>query len=129
MNENYERTFGRFHNGLPTLIESGEMPNTHGASGMVIKVQLPTIVVLGPDQVEQTLLTNDHTLVKHFRSDASLTDIHENDFIVAVGSPNDHAQIETRFIRILPPPPAGILHSPLQSTTTPLTTSPHNNSI
>lgn len=79
-------------------------PSSHGAIGKIIKVDLPTFIMEGPDKTEQVVLTTDTTIVRRFRDVIKPSDLKPDDYVVVIGSPNDKSQIEARFIRLVPAP-------------------------
>lgn len=107
MGDNYYRAFegprpgGMKKGGMPF----GDLPSGHGAVGEIIKVNLPTLIVSTPDNLEKTILLKDDTLIRHFRGEASSTDFKSGDMIIVVGEPNQDSVIEAKLIRILPPAP------------------------
>jgi len=104
--DNYYRAFeGSRHGGRPMDFFGDNLPGGHGAIGKIVGVNLPTFVVIGPDNVEKVVLIKDETLVKRFRETASSTDLRVDDFVVVLGSPNEAGQVEAKFVRIMPPPP------------------------
>ncbi|MEK7463906.1 MAG: hypothetical protein AAB610_02160 [Patescibacteria group bacterium] len=83
-----------------------EFSGGHGAIGKIIKINLPTLVVLGPDNIEKIILTNDSTEVRQFRDASSLDKLSIDQHIAVLGAPNDDGQVVAKFIRIIPAPPA-----------------------
>jgi hypothetical protein len=106
MGENYYRAFeGSERHGKPTFGLGGRsLPDAHGAVGKIIKAELPTLVVLGPDNVEKTILVSNDTLVRRFRDTASTSALTAGEHVVVIGSPNENAEIAASLIRIIPPP-------------------------
>ncbi len=104
--DNYYETFG------PHKIshEFGFIPdrdlNSHGISGKIMSINLPTIVVYDGDDVERVVKINPDTLIKRQQSILTVTDLKVGDFVVTIGAPNDSSQIEAKFIRLMPTPPA-----------------------
>ena len=99
--DNYERNFGK----MPMPPFSGDnFPNAHGATGKIIKIQLPTIIVQDQDNTEKVISTKDDTKIQKMRDEILSSDLKIDDFIVVIGSPNDAGQIEAKFIRIMPAP-------------------------
>ncbi|MCX6712101.1 MAG: hypothetical protein NT041_00225, partial [Candidatus Vogelbacteria bacterium] len=75
----------------------------HGAAGKIIKINLPTMVVLGSDNLEKVIKVDDGTLVRSFRDTIKVSDLKVGDAIVAIGGDdNDDSQIEVKLIRLLP---------------------------
>ncbi|MFA5022754.1 MAG: hypothetical protein WC385_02610 [Candidatus Paceibacterota bacterium] len=109
MGDNYYRAFegpGRDSKMGPRGFWADNLPNGHGAVGKIIKINLPTIIVVGPDDVEKVIKIDDDTIIRRFRDTIKGGDLKVGDFIVAVGSDdNDDSQIEVKLIRLLPPPP------------------------
>ncbi len=111
--ENYYRAFG------PSRDQAGgffreDIAGGHGASGKIVKINLPTFVVSGPDNTEKVILITDDTLVRRLRDQISATDIKVDDFAVVLGAPNAQGQIVAKLIRLLPSPSP----SPKTATTT-----------
>lgn len=108
--DNYHRTFGSPEGRGMGMMDRGEFPGfppgeftpAYGVTGTIIKVSLPTVIVAGTDKVEKIVVVNEKTMLRHFREDVKASDLKAGDTIVVIGSPNDSAQIEAKFIRILP---------------------------
>lgn len=115
--ENYERNFGMMdRDGIPGGVRMmGELPNTHGAVGKVIKIELPTIIVIGVENIEKSILITDDTIIQKGRSVMTTADMHVDDQIVVIGSPNEQGQIQAKFIRIMPATPTTPLPSSIQA--------------
>jgi len=107
MGDNYYRAFGEGGRGRPMGWGQlpDELPGAHGAAGRIIKVDLPTFLLEGPDRIEKTVLIKDDTVIRRFRDTLAPADLKADDYAVVIGSPNDQAQIEAKFIRLMPPPP------------------------
>ena len=105
--DNFYRTFGegRGQMGDKTMIFRDEFSGGHGALGKIVKINLPTLVVLGPENIEKVILTDDKTEVRQFRDASSLDKLTIDQHIAVLGAPNDEGQIVAKFIRIIPPPP------------------------
>lgn len=110
MGDNYYRAFdGDEVNGykLPfgmSHLRGGAFPGSHGAIGQVIKIDLPTLIIEDPKNVEKEVLVSTSTLIKKFRHIIKKEDIKADDFVTVIGSPNDKSQIEAKFIRVIPAP-------------------------
>jgi len=101
--DNYERNFGM--SPMPPFgANEDTFPNDHGAMGKIIKVELPTVIVQGQDQIEKVVLIKNDTKIQKARDNITSADLKVDDFIVVIGSPNDQGQIEAKFIRIMPSP-------------------------
>lgn len=109
-NNNYTDNFGPSRRG-PFMMEGGfgnskDLPNSHGAIGRIIKIELPTVIVLDDkDKVEKVILIDDNTEIRRMRDRVSKEDLRVDNFIVVIGAPNAQGQIEAKLIRLLPAPP------------------------
>ncbi len=107
--DNYRKTFGDRPRGefggmitMRGFPPQDEFSNAHGAIGKIIKIELPTIVVIGTDNVEKVVLIKEDTLIRQFRDEIKATNLKINDEIVVIGSPNTSSQIEAKLIRLMP---------------------------
>lgn len=106
---NYAMNFGSPHMGPKMMGEKfgdlGSLPNSGGAIGKIIKIELPTIVVLDKkDNTEKIVLINEKTQIRKVREDINKENLTIDDDVVIMGAPNSSGQIEARLIRILPAP-------------------------
>ena len=104
--EHYGENFGMGHMkgqimGDPTGINT---PISHGAIGKILDIQLPTLVVQDKDGTEKVILVNDDTGIEKVRNFIKVSDLKVGDFLVVIGSPNSQAQIQAKFIRVIPSP-------------------------
>jgi hypothetical protein len=81
-----------------------ELSGGHGAVGKIIKIDLPNLVVLGPDNIEKIIITSTTTDIREFRAEKSIGDLNVDKFITVLGTPDEQGQIIAKFIRILPAP-------------------------
>jgi|SRR3989338_358860 len=102
--DNYYRAFD--HRGSKAFRESfpGKFMDVNGAAGTIVSIDLPTFVVVGPDEVEKVILIGDKTRIRHFDQEVEPSNLKVDDFTVILGSPNESSQIEAKLIRVLPPP-------------------------
>ena len=100
--DNYERNFGM----MPGRSGFGKdnFPNTHGATGKIIKIELPTIIVQDKDNTEKIILIKDDTKIQKMMKDINMNELAVDDFIIVIGSPNDKGQIEAKLLRVMPAP-------------------------
>jgi hypothetical protein len=82
----------------------GDFANSHGATGKIISIKLPAIVVADIDGTEKTITISTSTDIRKFRDTIKATDLKINDFITAIGDPDDNAEVEAKLIRIMPDP-------------------------
>jgi hypothetical protein len=106
--ENYERNFGMRPD--RPMFGRDNFPNAHGATGKIIKVELPTIIVQDSNNLEKVILIKDDTKIQEMMTNIKAADLSVDDFVVVIGSPNDQGQVEAKFIRVMPagmpvPPP------------------------
>src|SRR4051812_28684262 len=52
-------------NGNAFFVNRGQM---HGATGRIVSVDLPSFTVVGPDNVEKTVMVNGSTMITRFRA-------------------------------------------------------------
>lgn len=103
--DNYYRAFGdRGPRPFQVPVRGGFI-EAHGAVGKVVSVNLPTFIVMGPDNVEKVILIMDDSIVRRSDTEILPSDIKVDDFTVVLGTPNDNSQVEAKLIRILPFPP------------------------
>lgn len=116
LGENYNRDIeGRGDNEsmLPDFNSlNNNLPNANGASGYIVKISLPNIIVADKDGVEKTVSVTNNTIFREFRNDITSSDLKSGDYVIVIGSPDSNGSIEANLIRILPPPNSS-------STTTP----------
>jgi hypothetical protein len=107
--DNYSMNFGMPRMG-PRMMDMdfgnfGKLPNAHGAIGKIVKLELPSIVVLDEkDNTEKPVLVNEKTEIRKVRTSINSSDLKIDDHVVIMGAPNSSGQIEARLIRILPVP-------------------------
>lgn len=103
--DNFYRTFGE-RGGM--MMNGGmfrdEFSGGHGAVGKIVKVELPTLVVLGSDNIEKVIVTDSKTEVREGRKDSSVNKLTSDQYITVLGTPNDQGQITAKLIRIMPGP-------------------------
>jgi hypothetical protein len=87
----------------------GDFIDANGVFGQIIKIDGPTILIKGDDNVEKIIIVKDDTIIQRLRDTLKINDLKIDDFIVVIGQPNDSGQIEAKFIRLLPPPPEASL--------------------
>lgn len=104
--DNFYKAYGnrdnRMMGGMGMLKD--ELSGGHGAIGKIVKIELPNLVVLGPDNIEKIIITSTTTSVREARNEKSIGDLSLDNFITVLGTPNEQGQIVAKFIRILPAP-------------------------
>ncbi|MFA5936612.1 MAG: hypothetical protein WC822_01900 [Candidatus Paceibacterota bacterium] len=101
--ENYERNFGMRPG--RQMFGQDNFPNSHGAIGKIIKIELPTIITQDiKDNTEKIILIKDDTQIQKIKENITASDLKIDDSIVVIGTPNEQGQIEAKLIRIMPSP-------------------------
>jgi len=98
---NYGRNFGPPEE-MVGMMGGRDVPNPHGAVGIIVSVSLPTMVVAGPDEGEKTVTIGSTTLIRDGVRTASTSDLTIGASVVVIGEPNSAGQIEAQFIRLMP---------------------------
>ena len=99
--DNYHRIFEDRR--LGGQMGMGMMPNPHGATGKIVKIDLPTFVIASSDNTEKIIRVDNHTLIRHFQDELTTKHLVLDTNVVVLGAPNENGEIEARLIRILPP--------------------------
>ncbi len=109
MGETYFKTFGEYNrntpNGMMGMMQIGRdnfFSNSHGAVGKVIKIDLPNILIEGPDNIEKTIIVGKDTMIRKFKSTASTSDLTPDTNIIVIGEPTDSGVINAKLIRFVP---------------------------
>jgi len=106
---NYEMNFGSPHM-IPKMMgqrfgDFGNLPNASGAIGKIIKIELPTIIVLDEkENIEKVVLIDKDTEIRKARESITSNELKIDEHIVIIGAPNSSGQIEAKLIRFLPAP-------------------------
>ena len=101
LGDNYSKNFLGERGQMMNFLSSG-IPGGHGASGTVVRVTPPTMLVATQDNLEKTIRWNDDTTVRKYRNSVDGSEIKVNDSVVVIGYPNDDGEIVARLIRIVP---------------------------
>lgn len=104
--KNYHLNFGGPGGFMPEFDERNFMA-PHGTFGAIVKIDGSTIVIKGDDGLEKIILISDQTDIREFRDRLAAADLKVDAKIVVIGEPDEQGQINAKFIRILPPEPAG----------------------
>lgn len=107
-NNNFERNFlGPRGGGMRSMMNE-RLPGGHGAVGEIISINLPQLVVAGPDNLEKTVNIATTTLLRRYQDEISASDLQQGEFVVILGNPDGTGQIEAKLIRVMPTPPEGL---------------------
>lgn len=83
---------------------TGYFPNSHGATGKIIKLEIPNLIVQDKDKIEKVIVTDEDTKIQEGREDVKTADLKVNDSVTVIGAPNGQGQIEAKLIRVIPAP-------------------------
>ncbi len=81
-----------------------EGKSSHGARGTIVSINLPTLVVAGFMNDERVVTVSGKTMVRTYDGVASTSDLRVGDSVTVLGKPNDNAQIDAVFIRVMQNP-------------------------
>lgn len=109
MGENYrpfdDKGRGFSDKGKKFMMQNSNIPGGHGAVGKIVSINLPTIVVASPDNIEKTVSISDDTLIRQFRETVSAKDLKVGEYAVVIGDNNvDGGVVKAKLIRLLPQP-------------------------
>lgn len=109
--ENYYRNFyGDDFNGGGMIGGPGPMArgsfDMHGVAGEVIDVATDTISVKDPGGNELSVVVPTSTVIREGNNTIAIGAIKIGNGVAVIGAPNDAGQIQARFIRVFPVPPA-----------------------
>jgi hypothetical protein len=92
------------------MMQNFNLPGGNGAVGKIVSINLPTIVVASPDNIEKTINISDNTLIRQFRDTLNAKDLTVGEHVVVLGeiSNPDNGVIDAKLIRLIPPPPSEI---------------------
>lgn len=99
--DNYSIIFGE-RRGIPGMPFIDDLTPAHGVTGKIIKIDLPSFIVEGTDNIEKSVLIKDDTSIRQSRSNFKASDLKVGDFVIVIGAPDQNGQIEAELIRITP---------------------------
>lgn len=82
--ERYQIAYGQHFRNGPLGMPQDDFPEAHGATGRVLSVNLPSIVIEDRN-AERIVLVDDDTVVRKNRDKVEATSIMTNDFVVEIG--------------------------------------------
>lgn len=112
--ENYYRAFGPAGDRHTIGLLQGGVSEAHGLAGTIISINLPLIVVADRDNTEKVITVSDDTVLRKFRNVITAAELQTGDAILVLGEPNDGAQVEAKFIRVMPAPEITIPLPPVE---------------
>lgn len=80
--------------------EGRDFRNPHGIMGSVISITESSIVIKDRDNKENTIATDDKTVIKRNTDDLKISDLKVDDKIVVMGEPNDQGVVIAKLIRV-----------------------------
>lgn len=99
-NRNYMNAGGPHSIFAPFFPDNDDIP--HGASGEIVSVKLPSILLRSRDNNERVAIINDTTSIRRFRAIASTTDLATGEQVIVLGNPDSQGRLNAVLIRILP---------------------------
>jgi hypothetical protein len=105
--EHYRENFGFGRPRVPFMQGGGMMnnfPNTNGAVGKIIKLDLPDFIVQDKENTEKVISVLSDTQIRKGSGIISGKDLKVDDFVVVIGAPNEKGKIAAKLIRLLPVP-------------------------
>lgn len=87
------------------MMDRDDFSPTHGASGRIVSVSLPSFIVAAPNNLEKTVTVDGQTIIRRFRDTVGQNDIHANDLVLVLGDPDQSGTIQARFVRLMPAQP------------------------
>ena len=100
--QNYERNFLGSRGMMGSGYFGGMVPGGHGATGNILSINLPQIIINGPDNLEKTVLIGTSTVLRQFQQNIAGSQLKVGDFVVVIGNPDNNGQIEAGLIRVMP---------------------------
>ncbi|MFA6554654.1 MAG: hypothetical protein WCS89_04090 [Candidatus Paceibacterota bacterium] len=99
------------------FMHRGDDINPHGAVGEIVSMNLPLVMIKGPNRAEEVIIVGTSTTIRNFRQTVSASDLSIGSQVVVIGEPNDKGQIQAELVRIMPTPPSGF--PPMMSSSSP----------
>lgn len=101
-NEMYTRGPGDPHSVYAPFMGDDMNPNPDGASGEIVSVHLPEIMIKAPSQNEKVVIISPDTIIRRMRAMGSSSDLTSGTQVIVVGKPDDQGDIRASFVRIFP---------------------------
>ena len=102
--DNFERNFMGLRGDMMHAGFDRMMPGGHGVIGNIISINLPQLIISGPDNLEKTVLVNASTTIRLFQQDVKSSELKVGNSVVVIGNPDKNGQVEAKLIRIMPNP-------------------------
>lgn len=110
--DNYYHSFGPMMGPHQLGFVPNDVSEAHGVSGTIVNIELPKFVVADRDNTEKTVQVDTGTVIRALRSTLTSSDLKTGDFVIVIGEPDQNAEIDAKFIRVMPgatPPAAPVL--------------------
>ncbi len=98
--EHYGKNFGM----MTERFGGNYFPTAHGATGKIISMAEPNIVVRDKDNTEKVILIDDDTRIQEGHVLIMAADMKIDEFVVVIGNPNSEGVIRAKLIRVIPSP-------------------------
>lgn len=86
------------------FMERGELGDTHGAVGKIMKIEGNVLTVQDKNNEERTITIDSDTEIREFKEKLSFSDLVAGDVIAVFGETNSEGQIVAKLVRIFPKP-------------------------
>ena len=114
LGDNFHRSFGARRGPAPRGLIGDDYVNANGASGKIISLTLPSLVVQDDDGVEKVVTIASSTVIRQFRDMIQPQQLKTGDTIIVIGQPDNTAHIIASLIRVVPALPPEAATSTLQ---------------
>jgi hypothetical protein len=108
LGENYRNIFTNQPPSLGENFNDRSFMNANGASGKIIKINDPLLLVEDLNDGEKIISTDDSTVIRMFRDQIPFSQLKTDEYVVVVGDPEGNGAIGAKLIRVVPPPPGGL---------------------
>lgn len=116
--DNFYKSFGERNDKVVDSMSIGgrmfkdEFSGGHGAVGKIIKVNLPNIILIGPDNIEKIIVVSENTSIRYGRQTSSINSLNTDQNISVLGTPDNEGRIIAKYIRIVQNTNKRLLTSP-----------------
>ena len=78
------------------------LPTAHGTAGVIVSINLPTLLVADQDKTEKVVLLRNETIIRSSRDSLEPENLKPGDYIIVIGTPTPQGYIQANLIRVLP---------------------------
>ncbi len=98
--DNYNRNFGGPRKGFLNGFGDRDFIESNGVFGQIIKIDGQNLIIKGRNDTEKIILVKNDTTIKNTSGTINLDGLKTDDYIIAIGDPNNEGKIEAKLIRI-----------------------------